>query len=722
MLVLAGGFPDHERDVRPVEQLERVAKQPRQAVERGERLAPLTPSAEPLRPWGVVLQPRVRGGEHEQAARVDAGGDVAEEQLRVVEAVDQIAREHEVIPGEPWLQVAGIPLHELHLRPDGCEPETFEGHRPRPGEVALGRDLVVHLAAILQAHPRLDEAGGEVDGIDVIERPGEFESRSSHRAAEVEAATPPVRRHPARDRLHAGSREVRHAERRRGVPDGAVEVVKLEVLGHELVGLVETRPDGRGLLARLLDHGAESGMLEKVTAERIPGARERLVAGGDPRAALHEVVSAVERRDREVVVERMDLEALQGHDRRPRPLPDVADDVAECSGAVGLVPLGKHGHRTARGKVLEIHVPRRAAAAASPGRLITRHEFAQGLPVGFGGEEDVLAGRRREPRAVGLRLEAVDLDRPVERQRRLVEEVSLPVAVGVASPESRVLGPRVMQPAAALLRPPRLVPVATRLDEREELGVRDETPPDAERRQRDLLHAVLVVPAVGVVVIPLAQPHRPGRHRDPLVGGRLAASRARAPEPAFLVGELVCPPQVLERHHAHDDARGLQVDPLVLDAHEDHPGRIIPADRRLQRHREDEVVHDLAHRGPIVAHPLHARPVVVRRIEVVPRHLVHAHGHHRLERGVDPVVDEAARLELVDEEHRRVRVVEDERVAERFVPHVVGVVVADQREEPFVDLARRVERAADLVTLCGDRIGHVVGRREQHGAGRGERP
>ena len=86
-----------------------------------------------------------------------------------------------------------------------------------------------------------------------------------------------------------------------------------------------------------------------MAAECIAGAGDCFVARRDPRATLDEVVPAVERWHRKVVVERMHLEALKGHDRRASPLPDVANDVAE-------VALWEGIDRTTGGEVLEVHV------------------------------------------------------------------------------------------------------------------------------------------------------------------------------------------------------------------------------------------------------------------------------------------------------------------------------------------------------------------------------
>ena len=562
---------------------------------------------------------------------------------------------------------------------------------------------------MLQSHPGLDEPGREVDRVDMVEVAGELQGRAADGAADVEAPTPPFGRHVRHRRRDAGPGKVRHAEGRRAAGHG-VAVVEVDVLRHQLIGLVEPRAGRHRLVARLLHDRPEPRVLEEVAAERIAGAGERLIARGDPGTANDQIVAAVERRHREVVVQRVDLEALEGHDRRPRPLPDVAHDVAEPALREGF-------HRAARGEVVEVDVARRPV----PGRLVAGHRLTQDVPMGFGGQEHVLAGCLRQPGAVGLGLQTVHLHRPVEGQRPLVEQVPLPDVAAAAEPELRMLGPGVVQPAAALLGPQRLVAVSAGRDEAAKLRVRDEPPTGAECRQVMLLDAVLVVPAVGVVIGPLAEADLAGGDREPLVRRGRPARGAGGPQPLLLGRELGAVPQFSERHLSHDHARRLEVDPLVLDPHEDHPGRGVPGDRQFERHRLDEVVDEFPHGGPVAADGGDRRPVVMGRVEVVPRHLVHAHGHHRLEPGVEPGGDVTAGRQFVDVEHRRMGEVKDQRVAERLVADVIGSVVADQGEQPIVDLARLVEVAAQFGPLGGHGVGRGGVGREEDGAGGGQR-
>ena len=338
--------------------------------------------------------------------------------------------------------------------------------------------------------------------------------------------------------------------------------MEVEILRDQLIGLVQPRTSRHGLVARLLDDRAKTGVLEEVPPKRIAGTGERLVAGRDPRAPLDEVVAAVERGHREVVVERMHLEALEGHDGGPCPLPDIADHVAEISLLAGV-------HRAARSEAFQVDVARRRG----PRGLIPGDGITEDLPVGLGRQEDVLARPAREPRAVGLSLQTVDFDRPVERERDLLEKISLEIPAAAGPPELWMLGPRVVQPALTLLRPPGVVAIASIGHERQEVRVRDQPLSRPEGREVNILDAVLVVPAVGAVGRWLAQPHVGGRQAEPLILRGWSACRARAPESPLLGRELVAVPKFRQRHLPHDHARCLEVDPLVLDAHQDHPRR-----------------------------------------------------------------------------------------------------------------------------------------------------
>ena len=105
-----------------------------------------------------------------------------------------------------------------------------------------------------------------------------------------------------------------------------------------------------------------------------------------------------------------------------------------------------------------------------------------------------------------------------------------------------MLGPGVVQPTAALLGPPSGVAIAAVGHELEKFRVGYEPLSGAEGGQVDRITAVLVIPAVGAVVVPLAEPDVCRRDRQPFVGGRRAARGARAPETLLVRREFVAMP------------------------------------------------------------------------------------------------------------------------------------------------------------------------------------
>ena len=104
-------------------------------------------------------------------------------------------------------------------------------------------------------------------------------------------------------------------------------------------------------------------------------------------------------------------------------------------------------------------------------RQVGRNRQSQSLPVGLGGKLDVEACLFSLPGTKCLRLQAVHLNRPVERQRDFFDKISLPVVGATHHPKLRMLRTRVVQPAAAFLAPIGCIAIATRFNETEKIGV-----------------------------------------------------------------------------------------------------------------------------------------------------------------------------------------------------------------------------------------------------------
>ncbi|MNJ52572.1 hypothetical protein D3C77_479160 [compost metagenome] len=220
--------------------------------------------------------------------------------------------------------------------------------------------------------------------------------------------------------------------------------------------------------------------------------------------------------------------------------------------------------------------------------------------------------------------------------------------------------------------------------------------------------AIFVVPAVGGVL--LAEAHPTPRHRQQAVGGHLVASVAGlgAGGP---IGLRLHPG---EGQLADQHAGGLQVDALVLYAHQDDPGRALPVDGQCDRHTFDEITHQGAHAATVGAQFGHRRPVVVGLVQIVPAHLVHPYGHHGLDAGIEAPVDEVGRQQLVDEEGGGVAVVEDEGVAQGDRLVEPGPLIGQAVKQAVVEIEGLAEVVEQLAALV---LGIVAA--EQRGAGRG---
>ncbi|CAL5979418.1 Hypothetical_protein [Hexamita inflata] len=78
-------------------------------------------------------------------------------------------------------------------------------------------------------------------------------------------------------------------------------------------------------------HVSNPSNLEEVASEGVSGALDRLVSTRDPAASRHDVVLFVETWRGEVVVSRVDLEALERVEEGLGPLPHVSIDVVEVT-------------------------------------------------------------------------------------------------------------------------------------------------------------------------------------------------------------------------------------------------------------------------------------------------------------------------------------------------------------------------------------------------------
>ena len=231
-------------------------------------------------------------------------------------------------------------------------------------------------------------------------------------------------------------------------------------------------------------------------------------------------------------------------------------------------------------------------------------------------------------------------------------------------------------PAPAFVVPEGVVRVAAGRDELQELAVAHQQAAGLEGGHLGSVVAVLVVPAVALAVEGLAQGDAARGHAHQRVGRRLATVLAHRP--------LRLRAHVVEAMLADQYGRGFQMDALVLHAHHDGPPGVVPVHGQGERRGVDQAQHQGAHLVAVGLHLGHGGPVVVRVVQVVPAHLVHAHGEDGFQMRVDALGDQAREQQLVDEEGGGVAVVEDQRVAQGDGPLDPGRVARQGAEQRLV--------------------------------------
>mmetsp|Transcript_9835 Transcript_9835/g.24526 ORF Transcript_9835/g.24526 Transcript_9835/m.24526 type:complete len:832 (+) Transcript_9835:440-2935(+) len=450
-------------------------------------------------------------------------------------------------------------------------------------------------------------------------------------------------------------------------------------------------------------HHAEGGVLEEVRAELVARKLGGQLAGGDEGAAQDELVLARKAGRREVLVVGVHLEAGQCGVVVLAPLPRVAHGVVEAG-----VRRGQLGHgrlRAVRQLQVVAALAGRVRAAEAHGQVgVALRVLRGGALAGRGAlrlqqrgvvhavlagaqqvvlrlaDHAVLDGRAvllRLPRAVGLGLVVVDVHGPVpahvHRAEQRAQRVLVQALRPVGDPERGPLDVAERAPAPALLRPVLALRVAAALDEAQELAVGDLELGRGERGHVNLLTPVLVVPAKRGVRQVLAQHHARGRHAHQRVGGEVGALRGqcgrRLAGGRVVVGPVLGLAHAVQRQLADEHRRRLDVDALVLKAHEHRPAGVVPPHLLLVQARVglDDVAHHLVRLAAVLGHDGHGRPVLARAGQVVPRHLVHARLKQLLKEGVDAVLKHARHAQLVDVHHGGVAVVEDHGVAQLVV-------------------------------------------------------
>mmetsp|Transcript_24167 Transcript_24167/g.69534 ORF Transcript_24167/g.69534 Transcript_24167/m.69534 type:complete len:492 (+) Transcript_24167:1591-3066(+) len=465
--------------------------------------------------------------------------------------------------------------------------------------------------------------------------------------------------------LHdAGGRRV-HAELRQGLR-ARLREVHMEALAHDR--RVEVEAEGVAQLpVALVRRGAvhhrplgldvaEARMLVEVAPKAVPAVPRRAgAAGGEVGAAHDPGVHLPDRRGGEVVVEGMRGEAVEHVDVRRAVLPDVAEHVVDADRGAEVVDGARRGPMREVDVAGGVVAPRRSMCRVLK---IGRHRVAQAQVLVLHRQPDRLPRLLREVLAEGGRLVMAHLGGPIPWHGNFVGQRPQEIAIVRSPPKSRSGGLHVRDPVPALLGPIILLRIAAGLDEVEELPIAHKELGGGECGHLTVrLPAELVIPAVGRRALPgPAEPRGSRGDRDEPIRRRALRDQGLrvAMEPALVT-------QRERRHGLHDaqvgltvdDARGLKMNPLVLDAHHDHPPEGVLLHGPLHGPRLDQAIHELPDLvaevedllqkfgGPLLVLPglRAAGPDVGVRVEIVPTHLVHSDRHLHLEHRVDALRD-----------------------------------------------------------------------------------
>ena len=215
----------------PLDQAEVLAEQALQSIQRAEVLAVFLVAADPFLAPGVLFQPGVRGGDQQDAARIQALVHRGQKFRRAVQAVDQVGGKNQVIAREQGLEVAGVTLEKFHFLPRFIQAEIGKRAFPVRDQFALvGQGIAQHaLLGELDAQP--DEAGRKIDARDLIEMARQFETGAPGSAAQVQRLVGRFFAHRPDGELCQCTGKIGHAEI-------LIPVVEFGIFGKQLVGFV----------------------------------------------------------------------------------------------------------------------------------------------------------------------------------------------------------------------------------------------------------------------------------------------------------------------------------------------------------------------------------------------------------------------------------------------------------------------------------------------------
>ena len=338
----------------------------------------------------------------------------------------------------------------------------------------------------------------------------------------------------------------------------------------------------------------------------------------------------------------MHFKSIKRIDRCFGPLPDITNDIVKR-------PVTKPIDRYRRNKMRQIDICRFIVVHFADSR-----DIRQPIPLILRRQAQQSPLFLREPVAKGFGFMIVHIDGMIERERNDLVEVALHIPCFGTYPESRMLRFRVGFPRRTLLFPEEIVLIPSLFDKTQKFTVADQILRGEKVGNIGFMKTVFVIPSVEVILPAFADTHLPSGYGHQHVFRRITALFAHLPGTLFTYH--------LDRKLTHQYRRGLQMDPLVFNPHQNRPPRRFPGDRKRKRQHIDQSVDQLPHFVTIHPRLGHARPVVVFLIQIIPAHLIHTDRENRLQLRIDPLVDHFGDYQLVDEKNRRMSEVEDQRM------------------------------------------------------------
>ena len=123
------------------------------------------------------------------------------------------------------------------------------------------------------------------------------------------------------------------------------------------------------------------------------------------------------------------------------------------------------------------------------------------------------------------------------------------------------------------------------------------------------------------------------------------------------------------------------MNPLVFNAHQNRPPRMLPVNWRAQRCLFNNFQHRGTHLIAVVFDLRGCRPVITAVIQVIPAHLIHTHRKDGFKMWIDTLFNQFAEQQFVDEKCRGMAIVKNQRMAQRNRFVIKGLIAVEAAKQ-----------------------------------------